>query len=155
LESHNDVPDELRQQIYLEEQQSSRNKRFNAAVASTNIPPIQVILPKNAAPELEIARKPEVKRIDIPGLHDVNLQHYCDWLKSRVRGKTQKAEYQTATDFLIENGFDLDLLFEDQDPTFLIEKGKVKEGAARRYVKDIPYWAELRRMEGPKEDMEP
>ncbi|KAK5069390.1 hypothetical protein LTR51_008640 [Lithohypha guttulata] len=144
LETHDDVPDELRQQIYLEEEQSSRNKRLNTTTAPASMPPIQLVLPKAASPGPEVDRKPEVKRIDIPGLHDVNLQHYCDWLKSRVRSATLKAEYQKATDFLIEYGYDLDLLHEDQDHTFLTEKGEVMPGTARRYIKDIAYWTALR-----------
>jgi len=133
LETHNDVPDELRQQIYLEEQQSSRNKPSNAVVASANVPPIQVILPKNASPELETGRKMEAKRIDIPGLHDVNVQDYCDWLKSRVKTEAQRDEYQKAADFLIENAFDLDLLYEDQNPAFLVEEGR-SEGRCRSTI---------------------
>lgn len=146
LETHDDVPDELRQQIYLEEEQSSRNRRFNttaAAVAAPSMPPIQLVLPKAVSPVSEGDRKSEKTRIDIPGFHDVNLQRYCDWLKSRVRGAGQKAEYQKATDFLIESGYDLDLLHEDQDHTLLVEQGQVLPGTARRYVKDIGYWTAL------------
>jgi len=73
LETHDDVPDELRQQIYLEEEQSSRNKRLNTTTAAANMPPIQLVLPQAASPGPKIERKAEVKRIDIPGLHDVNL----------------------------------------------------------------------------------
>ena len=125
LETHDDVPDELRQQIYLEEEQSSRNKRLNTTATATNMPPIQLVLPKAPSPALEADRKSETQRIDIPGFHDVNLQRYCDWLKSRVRGAAQKAEYQKATDFLIESGYDLDLLHEDQDHTLLVEQAAV------------------------------
>lgn len=108
-------------------------------------------MPKNTSLEPETGPKTEAKRIDIPSLHDVNIQDYCDWLKSRVKTEAQKAEYQKATDFLVESAFDLDLLYEDQNPTFLNEEGKVEAGIARRFVKDIEHWAKRRRTDDSTE----
>ncbi|KIW36579.1 uncharacterized protein PV06_11224 [Exophiala oligosperma] len=79
-------------------------------------------------------------RLDIAGHHDVNLQDYCDWLKSRVKNESYKHEYQKAADFLLEKAFDLDLVYEDQNPGFLVEQGEIEEGITRRFVKDIPLW---------------
>ncbi|KIW35889.1 uncharacterized protein PV06_11792 [Exophiala oligosperma] len=85
-------------------------------------------------------------RLDIAGHHDVNLQDYCDWLKSRVKNESYKHEYQKAADFLLEKAFDLDLVYEDQNPGFLVEQGEIEEGIARRFVKDIPLWVKRCRL---------
>jgi len=66
-------------------------------------------------------QRPETKRLDITGLHDVNVQDYCDWLKSWVKKESHKHEYQKAADFLLDKAFDLDLVYKDQNSTFLIE----------------------------------
>jgi len=60
-----------------------------------------------------------------------------------VKKESHKEEYQKAADFLLEKAFDLDLVFEDQNPNFLIEQGEVEERIARRSVKDIPLWVKL------------
>lgn len=148
LETDQDVPEELRSQIEAEEKRLSETKRSQSVTAAANVPHIQIVMPRHGSPDPE-ARRPTVaaRRIDLSGLHDVNLQQYCDWLQSRVQGDTQKADYQKATDFLIDHGFDLDLLYEDPDPAFLINEGKIKVGNARRYMKDVPFYIDARLME--------
>jgi hypothetical protein len=42
---------------------------------------------------------------------------------------------------MLENGLDLEQVFQDQDPEFLIGKG-VKIGIARRFIQDIQRWVE-------------
>lgn len=139
------MPDVLRQQIYAEEEQRIRKKRVDSAAAPSERHPIQItnVLPVHPQTESVIAQKPAAKRLDIPGLHDVNVQDYCNWLQARVQDESQKAEYQEAADFLRRKAFDLDLLYENQDPSFLVEQGEVEVAIARRFVKDIPLWAEL------------
>ena len=145
LESHDDIPDSLRQQIYAEEEQYMRRKRVDSGSVSFDRTPIQItnVLPPQSSTESESVQRPEIKRLDIAGLHDVNVQDYCDWLKSRVKKESHKEEYQEAADFLLEKAFDIDLVYEDQNPTFLIGQGEVEEGIARRFVKDIPLWVKL------------
>lgn len=41
---------------------------------------------------------------------------------------------------MLEYGLDLEQVYQDQDPNFLIEKG-IKLGVARRFVEDIGKWA--------------
>lgn len=145
LESGQNVPKELRDLIEAEEKRLSEKKQSHTVAAAANVPPIQILMPAHASSEPAADRSAAaVRRIDLAGLHDVNLQQYCDWLKSRVQGDTQKADYQRATDFLIDHGFDLDLLYDDPDPTFLINEGKIKVGNARRYMKDIPIYIDVR-----------
>ncbi|KAJ9493518.1 hypothetical protein H2202_011006 [Exophiala xenobiotica] len=142
LKSHDDIPDSLRQLIYAEEEQYMRRKRVDRGSVSFDRTPIQItnVLPPQSSTESETMQRPETKRLDIAGLHDVNVQKYCDWLKSRMQEESRKKEYQKAADFLLKKSFDLDLVYEDQNPTFLIEQGGVEEGIARRFVKDIPLW---------------
>ncbi|KIW35989.1 uncharacterized protein PV06_11709 [Exophiala oligosperma] len=95
---------------------------------------------------------PKPWRLGIAGLHDVNVQDYCDWLKSRVKKESHKNAYQKAADFLLKRSFDLDLVYEDQNPTFLVEQGGVEEGIARRFVKDLPLRVKLCKQNEVKAD---
>lgn len=48
---------------------------------------------------------------------------------------------------MLEKGFDLELLHEDQNPQFLVEEGKVELGIARQYPGDIKPWAKRRKLD--------
>jgi len=144
-ETDQDFPEELRSQIEAEEKRLSETKRSQSVTAAANVPLIQIVMPRHGSPDPEARRSTvAARRINLSGLHDVNLQQYCDWLRSRVQGDTQKADYLKATDFLIDHGFDLDLPYKDLDPTFLINEGKIRVGNARRYIKDVPVYINAR-----------
>lgn len=143
--SHDDMPDDLRQQIYAEEEQSAQSKRLKSAMVPNNFPPIQItnVLPNHASPEPEIQPRPTVKRIHISGLCDVAVQDYSEYQQSQVRDESLKAEFQTAANLVLAEGLDLEQLHEDRDPEFLIKQG-VKRGPARRFMDDIEPWAKRR-----------
>ena len=133
------MPEDLRQPIYKEEEQSEQRKQANNTVPSSGILPIQItnVLPSHASVGAETAPKTEVSPVEISGFRDESVQDYCDWQQSQVRKPSLKAEFQKATDFVVERGLDLELLHEDQNPQFLIEEGGVPVGIARRYYRDI------------------
>jgi hypothetical protein len=78
--------------------------------------------------------------LDIPEPLDVAVRLYSEWQQSRVVDETRKAEIQKACELALEDGLDLEQVYEDQDPSFFIKNG-VKRGVARRFVADIERWA--------------
>lgn len=72
----------------------------------------------------------------MPGLRDDVVGAYCEWQCLKVRGAEQKRHYELARDLTLERGLDLELVHEDNDAQFFIERG-VLEGVARRFVRDI------------------
>jgi hypothetical protein len=81
------------------------------------------------------------ERLVIPGPRDAAVRDYCKWLESKVTDETYKADFRKACEVTLAHHLDLELVFEDQDPNFFIGQG-VKRGTARRFVRDIPEWAE-------------
>lgn len=115
LQTHDDVPDDIRQQLYAEEQQRMEKRRADAT------------------------KPPGGSQVYISSLWDVTVNDYCAWQQSRVH-ESLKAEFRKARDMVLAEGLDLEQVHEDQDSEFLIKKG-VKRGIARRFVGDIEAWA--------------
>jgi hypothetical protein len=75
----------------------------------------------------------------VPGLQDIAVKEYSDWQQSQVGDQTLKAEFQKACELALTDGFDLEQIHKDQNPSFFTDKG-VKTGVARRFVNDIENW---------------
>lgn len=65
--------------------------------------------------------------LTVPGLCDDVVDAYCEWYCSKVRCQDQKEQYKLARDLMLERGLDLELVHEDNDVQFYIERG-VLEG---------------------------
>ncbi|KZL85758.1 hypothetical protein CI238_10898 [Colletotrichum incanum] len=155
LENHNDVPDEVRDQLYAEEQQEEERHRKAKAKTSPfgNCPPINItnVMPASSPPSsAEVAMTPRsesnircqvVLPLHATGSRDVAMRKYCDWQCSQVQCETLKQEFQRAFDVALGDGFDLEQIHEDQNSEFFIEQG-IKIGVAKRFVRDIRTWAE-------------
>ena len=89
LQSHEDVPDDIRQQLYDEERESvERHKKTTTSVAS--IPPIPITITVLPAPAgTPTADMPSnctpIDRLNIPGHLEDHVENYCTWHQSRVR----------------------------------------------------------------------
>lgn len=148
LQSHDDVPDDLREQLYREEQQDLEHQRKRRAPSLASYPPINItnVLPGQVSAGYSTLESTEVEplrhfvHLQIPGPRDVAVKRYSDWQCSQVTDRTLKMEYKKACDLTLADGLDLELVFEDQDAEFYVEKG-VKRGVARRFVRDIENWA--------------
>jgi len=149
LRTHSDVPKHIRDQLYAEEQQWLRRHQRAISAPAANFPPINItnVLPGQShqtplgsspagtpAPDM-----PPINRLDIPGTRDEAVEEYCAWQQMQVKKQDLKAEYQKACDFIIEDGLDLELIHQDQNPDFLMKRG-IKRGIAQRVVGDIGYW---------------
>jgi hypothetical protein len=77
----------------------------------------------------------------IPGLRDDAVEEYCKWHCSKVRSAVQRQHYKLACALILERGFDLQLVFEDRDAQYYIERGVI-EGIARRWVQDVEVFLE-------------
>lgn len=154
LRTHNDVPEDIREQLYAEAEQRRDRQSAGGGVSRTGLPPITItnVLPQHAgesplpgptglAPSC-IERVHGRSGLDIPGPRDLAVATYSLWQQSNVIDEAQKIEYQKACDAALLDMLDLEQVYEDQDPDFFIQNG-VKRGVARRFVSDIGRWAEL------------
>lgn len=83
LDTHDQVPEALRQQIYKADEQNQQRKRTTNTTASA---PIQIanVLPTHAPVQAEIIPKELVSPIEPDGFRDVNVEAYGIWQKSQV-----------------------------------------------------------------------
>jgi len=147
LETHADVPVTIRKQLYAEEQQRAAHQRRSSG---SKLPPIHItnVVPGSSPPSAVIAsaldtptswgpRKPSC--LSIPGPRDGAVSQYVTWQKLQVSSETLQNEFDKTGDITLEEGLDLELVYERQDYTFYVNKG-VKLGIALRFVRDIEKW---------------
>jgi hypothetical protein len=143
LQSHDDVPEDVRQQLYAEEQQQLERHQRASHNAPTGHTPIHItnVLPGPSNPTSSLSEVQAKIRLDVPGFLDAAVEEYSNWQQSRVRREDQKNDIQNMCDMALEHGFDLQQLYDDQDPDFFISRG-IKLGVARRFIRDISYWVQ-------------
>jgi hypothetical protein len=151
LRTHDDVPEDIRDQLYAEEQQRLERKQAVSAMTPPSSAPINItnVLPGNSPQvsshagtpaSMQLSKPSSVEHLDIPGLRDVAVQEYSEWQQSKVQDGMLKGEFRRARDAVLMEGLDLEQVHEDQDPEFLVKNG-IKRGIARRFVRDIGHWA--------------
>ncbi|KAJ5301622.1 hypothetical protein N7508_006485 [Penicillium antarcticum] len=160
VQSHDDVPDNIREDFYMEErhrlesQQSKNNKMTNTPGGcppiNFNFNGVQPSLPE----ELNSLANPPMlpsptslfnDDFNIPGLRDEAVREYTAWHEAQVGDDYLKAQFREARDVALANGLDLQLIYEDQNPSFFIDKGIVV-GIARQFVRDIVKWVRSMRI---------
>ncbi|KAI2853490.1 hypothetical protein CBS11350_228 [Aspergillus niger] len=154
LETHEDVPGMIREQIYRAERRRLEGAKSRSRLPSESAyPPITItnVLPAHAtqpgmsssppAPEDASTCSTKASRLKIAGFRDANVQAYCDWQQSQVANESWKDEFRKACDVALGDGLDLDQIEELSDPEYFKNRG-VKWGIARRFVRDIRYWVD-------------
>ena len=150
LDSHNDVPEDIQQALYVEAQQKlerGSNKTNNQIALGAPYPiNINLLAPQGThEPAMSISPPRPVssnKRIKISGPRDDAVKAYCKWHELQVTDEKRKADWHNACDITLSNGLDLELVEGDQDHVqFLVAQG-VTKGTARRFVRDIQEWTE-------------
>ncbi|CAG8219696.1 unnamed protein product [Penicillium olsonii] len=155
LLSHEDVPDNFREELYMEErhrlesQQSQKNKmvgtpgscqpiniNFNGMQSS---PQQDTSDPTTASAVVLPPNDQAMEGLNLTGLRDEAVKDYGAWHESNVGDENLKAQFRQACNVALANGLDLRLIYEDQDPSFFIGKGIVV-GIARQFVRDIGQW---------------
>lgn len=151
IDSHDDVPDHVRKQLYDEEDQRllRQNKPPNTATGSM-LPQINIhVLPTQSPQPLitssygteSTPRTIPANAIDpgdVPGLLEVAVEEYTNWHLSRVGTESFKENIKKVRDIALDNCLDLKQI-SGENPEFFVKQG-VKIGAARRFVADIGLW---------------
>jgi hypothetical protein len=162
LQSHDDVPENIREQLYAENQKRLERRPMTSVAPTSSFPPITInnVMPSLASDSPSTAsvnsastfrqRLSGSEYLDIPGPRDIAVAAYSDWQQGKVVDQMLQLEYQKACDATLRDGLDLEQVFEDQDTDFFIQSG-VKRGVARRFARDIGVWAELYKLEYTKE----
>jgi hypothetical protein len=143
LESHDDVPPDVRTQLYAEQQQhqNRKRKRRDSDSSPTGHPLITIhnYIPSNpslSGSTLDSAPSLQSCPLNIPGLRDEAVKAYCRWHYSKVGCPIQRQHYELARDMTLERGDDLELVYEDKNAQIYIDLG-VLDGVARRWVRDV------------------
>jgi hypothetical protein len=149
LRTHDDVPEDIREQIYAEDQQRLERHQKVTNVPSSNLPPINItnVLPASMSTSQMADQPPRIIPLTVPGLRDAALKEYCDWQQSQVGDLEWKAGFQKAYDVAIKHALDLQQIYEDQDPSFFTTNG-VMLGISRRFVRDIKEWVKQHKLVG-------
>jgi len=157
LENHDDVPDDVRQELYAVEQQRFEHQQKTRNVSASSLPPIQItnVLPGQCSTAGETlssdvsARQIAMassERLKIVGQRDVVVQEYTNWQRSQVLSSDLKTQFSKAGNAVLKHGWDLEQLYRRKNTKFLVDEG-VLEGIAERFVEDICEWAQSRRGE--------
>jgi hypothetical protein len=146
LETHDDIPDDIREQLYAEEQQDVERQRKRRASTVAGLPPINItnVLPPQIQTSTEMVLSKPPSPLEIPGQLDVTIRKYSEWQCSRVTNKSLKMEYQKVYQLTLAEGLDLELIYKEQNAQFYINKG-IKIRIAQRFVRDtaacrIAFW---------------
>lgn len=164
LQSHEDVPDNFREELYMEEQhrlesQQSKNNKMVGTLGSSqpiNInfngmqysPQREGINPTAASAMLLPPNDQVMEDLNLPRLRDEAVRDYGAWHESNVGDENLKAQFRQACNVALAGGLDLRLIHEDQDPSFFIDKGIVV-GIARQFVRVIGQWVKCVRNVSP------
>ena len=138
------MPQDVRDMLYLEDQQKTERQSKPTqgqypAITITNVLPGTTVGgsvlsgSSHASPLAELGSAKPRTSLNISGPLDDSVQKYCNWLGSRVTRVDLKLEYQKICDITLEEGLDLELVYEAQDATLYEQRG-IKMGAARRFV---------------------
>ena len=128
LECQGDVPDAVREELFLEEQQKLENQqsKSNKMLASGNCPPININF-MGGQPHLESPAAYSIAASDtspaqngqivdqliIDGARDVAVREYSAWQETNVVDDNLKAQFRQACDATLANGLDLEQIHED------------------------------------------
>jgi hypothetical protein len=116
LQSHDDVPDDIRKQLFTDEQeQLKRRPQKQLANCSTPFPPINItnVLPPSHQSPLaglsdstvaSVFSLSVIAELDIPKLRDVAVKMYSEWHQSKVANEMWKVKFQKACDTALNNG---------------------------------------------------
>jgi hypothetical protein len=144
LQGHDNVPKYIRQQLYIEEQQKRQKPASTSAANSapihiTNVLPVPLHATPSLVSSLPGTHAPDsistlFNRLDILRPRGKAVDDYCAWHESQ--DPEEKAACQNAYKVIKRDSMDLELIYQDADPEFLI-KGGVKRRIALHIISDI------------------
>ncbi|KAK5311769.1 hypothetical protein LTR93_011611 [Exophiala xenobiotica] len=157
FQSQDDVPLALRQQLYAEEQQRRKRKSSRPMESQAGSSPVTInILPNHSqlplvpdaqarsVASVEVWDSTPAADLEIEGPRDVAVEEYAEWQQDQVRNALLKQGVQKARNAMLEEGFDLEQVYEERNSKFLVDRG-VKPGIAKRFADDIGVWSKRRK----------
>lgn len=92
---------------------------------------------KSGAPSVwkSLSKSHLIHGLDLLGPRDEALKRYGNWQESTLKDPKLRAAVRQATDIALSQGFDLEQLYDDHNPSFFTEKG-IAQGVARRFIDD-------------------
>ncbi|KAL4863057.1 hypothetical protein BDV12DRAFT_189930 [Aspergillus spectabilis] len=130
LESHVNVPRDIRQDLILESQTGRKSKKDSSLASGSPYHPVSInVLPAQASRASMIS----------PSHPDPHLPA-CN--------EAYKADFRKARDVVLKRRMDLELILEDPNPGFFTDEG-VQIGTARRFIRDIQKWDEYVKSNSP------
>ncbi|KAL3488609.1 hypothetical protein BJX62DRAFT_239832 [Aspergillus germanicus] len=143
IESHNDVPRDIRRDLILESQTGKKSKKDNSLASGSQYHPFNInVLPAQASTASMISPSPprsSSPRVDIRGDQVAAVKDYCKWLESRYDDEAYKADFRKARDVVFKRRMDLELILENSNPGFFTDEG-IEIGTALRFIRDIQKW---------------
>jgi hypothetical protein len=70
-----------------------------------------------------LRRPPSDDQVVIPGSREAAVREYCKWLESRATDEAYKADFRKICQVTLENHLDLELILEDPDSGFFVQRG--------------------------------
>jgi hypothetical protein len=121
LETYDDIPDSLREQLYAEDnERSTKHKSYSNTLPSSMYPLINItVLPNQASQPVatgtnSLSSCPSVASktitpdlVEIPSLLDMAVEEYSKWQQSQVSRDIFKDDIRKARDLALANGLDL------------------------------------------------
>ncbi|KAH8585867.1 hypothetical protein B0O99DRAFT_646037 [Bisporella sp. PMI_857] len=99
LKTHNDIPEDFREELYAEKQQSLEKHQKASRTSASSIPPVYItnVLPGPSSQTSNLAFSAGISAADVPsksapsvcfdifGYLDKHVKEYCTWQQSRVK----------------------------------------------------------------------
>ncbi|KAJ5808834.1 hypothetical protein N7474_010103 [Penicillium riverlandense] len=147
LDGHGDVPSDIRRDLSLESQTGKKTKKTDLSTTAQQYPTIINVLPAQAGNTSTLTsslpRPLSDEHVVIPGPREEAVREYCKWLESRATDEAYKADFRRICQVTLENHLDLELILEDCDTGFYVQRG-IQIGTARRFLRDINEWATVK-----------
>ncbi|KAJ5707366.1 hypothetical protein N7488_007167 [Penicillium malachiteum] len=145
LDCHGDVPSDIRRDLILESQIGRKSKKADMASTGPLYPPTIInVLPAQTGSASTVTsslpRNMPDKPLSIPRHREAAVREYYKWLESRATDEEYKADFRKICQVTLENHLDLELILEDPDAGFFVQRG-IQIGTARRFIRDINEWA--------------
>lgn len=158
LETHEDVPPFITQQLYAEEQQKRDRKSGKvtgnpggSSTVTINILPghsQQAVLASGQARSVgpvQIFDSSVDDDLNIDGPRDVAVKEFSTWLQAQYEDSSYQEEVRKAEKAMLDERFGLLQVYGGRNSEFLASKG-VKRGVADSFMNDIPVWNKRRRV---------
>lgn len=90
---------------------------MNVMPSQSHGSPVSKAIEQTAA---SVTTCPKPLGLDIPGPRDAAVKAYCEWQQSNILDERLKYEFCKAYITTLDDGLDLEQVYEDHDPDFFI-----------------------------------